>query len=78
MNGVDMVVHAAALKQVTTAEYNPIEPVRTNIDGAINVIEAAIDDDVQKIVDMSTDKAVHPGDYRHFRSKRFAPICRVR
>lgn len=64
MNGVDMVVHAAALKQVPTAEYNPIEAVRTNIDGAINVIDAAIDNDVQKIVDISTDKAVHPGDDR--------------
>ncbi len=60
MNGVDIVVHAAALKQVPTAEYNPIEAVRTNINGAINVIDAAIDNGVQKIIAISTDKAVHP------------------
>jgi len=60
MNGVDIVVHAAALKQVPTAEYNPIEAVRTNIDGAINVIDAAIDNGVEKVLAISTDKAVHP------------------
>jgi len=60
MNGVDIVVHAAALKQVPTAEYNPIEAVRTNIDGATNVIDAAIDNGVVKIIAISTDKAVHP------------------
>jgi len=60
MNGVDVVVHAAALKQVPTAEYNPIEAVRTNIDGAINVIDAAIDNGAQRIIAISTDKAVHP------------------
>jgi UDP-N-acetylglucosamine 4,6-dehydratase (inverting) len=60
MNGVDIVVHAAALKQVPTAEYNPIEAVRTNIDGAINVVDAAIDNGVEKIMAISTDKAVHP------------------
>jgi len=60
MNGVDIVIHAAALKQVPTAEYNPIEAVRTNIDGAINVIDAAIDNDVHKLIAISTDKAVHP------------------
>jgi UDP-N-acetylglucosamine 4,6-dehydratase len=60
MNGVDVVVHAAALKQVPTAEYNPIEAVRTNIDGAINLIDAAIDNGVEKIMAISTDKAVHP------------------
>ncbi len=60
MNGVDIVVHAAALKQVPTAEYNPIEAVRTNIDGAINVVDAAIDNGVAKIMAISTDKAVHP------------------
>lgn len=60
MNGVDIVVHAAALKQVPTAEYNPIEAVRTNIDGAINVIDAAIDNGVEKLIAISTDKAVHP------------------
>jgi len=60
MNGVDIVVHAAALKQVPTAEYNPIEAVRTNIDGVTNVIDAAIDNGVEKVIAISTDKAVHP------------------
>ncbi len=60
MNGVDIVVHAAALKQVPACEYNPIEAVRTNIDGAINVIDAALDNGVEKVVALSTDKAVHP------------------
>jgi UDP-N-acetylglucosamine 4,6-dehydratase (inverting) len=60
MNGVDIVVHAAALKHVPLAEYNPIEAVKTNIDGAINIIDAAIDNNVQKILAISTDKAVHP------------------
>jgi len=58
MNGVDIVVHAAALKQVPTAEYNPIEAVRTNINGAINVIDAAIDNGVERVIAISTDKAV--------------------
>jgi len=60
MNNVDIVVHAAALKQVPTCEYNPIEAVRTNIDGAANVIDAAIDNGVEKVMAISTDKAVHP------------------
>lgn len=60
MDGVDIVVHAAALKQVPTCEYNPIEAVRTNIDGAANVIDAAIDNGVEKVIAISTDKAVHP------------------
>jgi UDP-N-acetylglucosamine 4,6-dehydratase (inverting) len=60
MNGVDLVVHAAALKQVPACEYNPIEAVRTNIDGAANVIDAAIDNEVEKVIAISTDKAVHP------------------
>lgn len=60
MNGVDIVVHAAALKQVPACEYNPIEAVRTNIDGAANVIDAAIDNEVEKVIAISTDKAVHP------------------
>lgn len=58
MNGVDIVVHAAALKQVPTCEYNPLEAIRTNIDGAANIIDAAIDNGVDKVVAMSTDKAV--------------------
>ena len=60
MNGADIVVHAAALKHVPVCEYNPIEAVRTNIEGAINVIDAAIDNSVQKVIAISTDKAVQP------------------
>ncbi|MDD4249918.1 MAG: UDP-N-acetylglucosamine 4,6-dehydratase (inverting), partial [Methanosarcina sp.] len=60
MNGVDLVVHAAALKQVPACEYNPIEAIRTNIDGAVNVIDAAIDNSVGDVMAISTDKAVHP------------------
>ncbi|MCK4730942.1 MAG: UDP-N-acetylglucosamine 4,6-dehydratase (inverting) [Methanophagales archaeon] len=59
-SGVDIIVHAAALKQVPACEYNPIEAVRTNVDGAVNVIDAAIDNSVEKILVISTDKAVHP------------------
>ena len=58
--GVDYVVHAAALKQVPACEYNPIEAIRTNIDGATNVINAALDCGVEKVVALSTDKAVNP------------------
>ena len=58
--GVDIVIHAAALKQVPACEYNPFEAVRTNIIGAQNVIEAAIDKKVQKVVALSTDKACAP------------------
>lgn len=60
MNGVDIVVHAAALKHVPICEYNPIEAIKTNIDGAINVIDAAIDCGVEKVMAISTDKAVQP------------------
>ena len=60
MNGVAIVVHAAALKQVPTCEYNPIEAVRTNIDGAVNIVDAAIDNKIGKVISISTDKAVHP------------------
>jgi UDP-N-acetylglucosamine 4,6-dehydratase len=60
MAGVDIVVHAAALKQVPACEYNPIEAVKTNIDGAINVIDTAIDNEVDTVMAISTDKAVHP------------------
>jgi len=59
-DGVDVVVHAAALKQVPAAEYNPIEAVKTNVLGAANVIDAAIDRGVQKVVALSTDKAASP------------------
>jgi UDP-N-acetylglucosamine 4,6-dehydratase/5-epimerase len=60
MHGVDYVVHAAALKQVDTAEYNPWEFVQTNVNGSQNVIEASIDAGVQKVVALSTDKASSP------------------
>jgi UDP-N-acetylglucosamine 4,6-dehydratase (inverting) len=59
-NGVDLVIHAAALKQVPTAEYNPLEAVKTNIYSAENIINAAIDQNVEKVVSLSTDKAVNP------------------
>jgi UDP-N-acetylglucosamine 4,6-dehydratase len=58
--GVDVVIHAAALKQVPAAEYNPFEAVQTNIVGAKNVIDAAIDNQVSRVVALSTDKAVNP------------------
>ncbi len=58
--GVDYVIHAAALKQVPACEYNPIEAVRTNINGAMNIIDAALDCKVKKVVALSTDKAVNP------------------
>lgn len=60
MHGVDYVVHAAALKQVDTAEYNPFECVKTNVLGSQNVIEAAIDLGVKRVVALSTDKASSP------------------
>ncbi|MBZ9577524.1 UDP-N-acetylglucosamine 4,6-dehydratase (inverting) [Patescibacteria group bacterium] len=60
MNGVDIIVHAAALKHVPICEYNPIEAVKTNMEGAINVIDAAIDNSVEKVMTISTDKAVYP------------------
>lgn len=60
MDGVDIVVHAAALKQVPTCEYNPNEAILTNIMGSRNVIEAAIDSGVSKVIALSTDKAVNP------------------
>ncbi|MDO8524143.1 MAG: UDP-N-acetylglucosamine 4,6-dehydratase (inverting) [bacterium] len=60
MAGCDIVVHTAALKHVTVCEYNPIEAVRVNIDGAVNVVNAAIDQGVPKVIALSTDKAVYP------------------
>lgn len=58
--GVDYVIHAAALKQVPACEYNPNEAIKTNIHGAMNVIEASLDAGVKKVVALSTDKAVNP------------------
>jgi UDP-N-acetylglucosamine 4,6-dehydratase (inverting) len=60
MHDVDVVIHAAALKQVPACEYNPIEAVLTNVMGARNVIEAALDCGVSRVVGLSTDKAVNP------------------
>jgi UDP-N-acetylglucosamine 4,6-dehydratase len=60
LDGVDVVVHAAALKQVPTAEYNPFEAIKTNVLGAANVIDAAIDRGVHRVVALSTDKAANP------------------
>jgi UDP-N-acetylglucosamine 4,6-dehydratase len=61
-DGVDYVIHAAALKQVPAAEYNPLECIKTNIDGAANVIRAAIDNNVKKVIALSTDKAANPAN----------------
>ena len=58
--GVDVIIHAAAIKQVDTAEYNPRECIKTNVDGAVNVINAAIDCGVKDVVALSTDKACAP------------------
>ena len=57
---MDYVIHAAALKQVPACEYNPNEAIRTNINGAQNVIDAALDTNVKRVVALSTDKAVNP------------------
>lgn len=59
-DGVDIVIHAAALKHVGACEYNPFEAVKTNINGAQNIIEAAIDRGVEKVIALSTDKAASP------------------
>ncbi|MEJ2045365.1 MAG: UDP-N-acetylglucosamine 4,6-dehydratase (inverting) [Reinekea sp.] len=60
LNGVDYVIHAAAMKQVPAAEYNPTECIRTNINGAENVIHASIQNNVKKVIALSTDKAAAP------------------
>ena len=60
LDGIDYVIHAAATKIVPTAEYNPFETVKTNIIGGMNVIDAAIDKKVKKVVALSTDKAYDP------------------
>ena len=60
MHGVDFVIHAAALKQVPAAEYNPMECIKTNIYGAENVIQAALANEVEKVIALSTDKAANP------------------
>jgi UDP-N-acetylglucosamine 4,6-dehydratase/5-epimerase len=60
MRGVDYVIHAAALKQVPAAEYNPMECIKTNVHGAENVIHAALEAEVEKVIALSTDKAANP------------------
>ncbi|MBD2691068.1 UDP-N-acetylglucosamine 4,6-dehydratase (inverting) [Anabaena catenula] len=60
LRGVDYVVHAAALKQIPAAEYNPMECIKTNINGANNVIDVALEQKVEKVIALSTDKAVNP------------------
>src|SRR5262249_24444254 len=60
LDGVDVVIHAAALKHIRITEDNPIEAVRTNVLGAVNVIEAALDRKVRKVIALSTDKAAYP------------------
>lgn len=60
MRGVDYVIHAAALKHIPAAEYNPMECIKTNIHGANNVIDVAIEQEVEKVIALSTDKAVNP------------------
>ena len=62
MNGVDYVIHAAALKHVPAAEYNPMECINTNINGAQNVITASIKNNVKKVIALSTDKAANPAN----------------
>jgi UDP-N-acetylglucosamine 4,6-dehydratase len=58
--GVDILIHAAAMKQVPACEYNPMEAIKTNVDGAMNVINACLDNDVPKVIALSTDKAASP------------------
>src|SRR5215468_3169669 len=60
MHGIDVVMHAAALKQIPSCEYNPFEAIQTNINGTKNVIDAAIDQGVKRVIGISTDKACQP------------------
>ena len=60
LDGIDYVVHAAATKIVPTAEYNPMECIKTNIVGAMNLVDACIDSDIKRVVALSTDKASNP------------------
>lgn len=60
LDGVDIVIHAAAMKHVPIAEYNPIEAIRTNVDGAANLIDASLERGVERLIALSTDKAVSP------------------
>ena len=69
LDGIDYVVHAAATKIVPTAEYNPFECIKTNINGAMNLIDACIDQDVKRVVALSTDKASSPVNLLLFTSQ---------
>ena len=60
LRGIDFVIHAAALKHVTSSEYNPFECIRTNVNGAENIVQASIRVGVKKVIALSTDKAVNP------------------
>ena len=60
INNVNIVIHAAALKQVDTAEYNPFETIKTNVHGAENIIQASLNNNVEKVIALSTDKAASP------------------
>src|SRR3989338_2361820 len=60
VEGVDILFHAAALKQVPACEYNPMEAIKTNVNGAMNVINAALDNNVPRVIALSTDKAASP------------------
>ena len=60
INNVNIVIHAAALKQVDTAEYNPFETIKTNVHGAENIIQASLHNNVEKVIALSTDKAAAP------------------
>jgi UDP-N-acetylglucosamine 4,6-dehydratase len=79
MRGVDYVIHAAALKQVPAAEYNPMECIKTNIYGAENVIYAALANNVKKVIALSTDKAANPinlyGATKLASDKLFVQLC---
>ena len=65
LKGIDTVVHAAAMKHIHIAEYNPMECIKTNIIGAENLIKACLDSDVENVVALSTDKAAAPVSYTH-------------
>ena len=71
--GADIIVHAAALKQVPLCEYNPFEAIKTNILGAQNVVSVAIDHNIEKVIAISTDKAVNPVNLTVF----FSPVSVV-
>src|SRR4029079_1919585 len=60
VDGIDVLIHAAALKQVPTAEYTPLEAIKPNVLGAANIIDAAIDRNVKRVIALSTDKAANP------------------